>query len=107
MTAPPAQAAVREAIAALPWAEPHAAGADGRLIVTIEAETSDAGLERLKVLKAMPGVVSAELVIHCFGDEAAPPSTGDPQATADYLNADAAEPTGRSFYSRLKAVGNF
>lgn len=99
--------AVRSAVAALPWADAHDADADGRLIVTIEADDSETALERLKELKRLHGVLAAEMVIHCFEDEApdAPPDSA--QGAADLLNREDGPLPRRSYYSRLKSVGNY
>ncbi len=97
--------AVRRALAALPWAELHQQDDAGRMIVTVEAADSEQGLERLKALKALPGVLSAELVIHCFEDEIAEPPR--PAAALDALNSGEAGPPRRSYCSRLKALGNY
>jgi nitrate reductase NapAB chaperone NapD len=108
MTAPAHAQSVEEAIAALEWAEVHHSDGRGRCIVTIEAETSEAGIERLKVLKRIPGVLAAELVIHCFEDEAAAQGTAgaDPEQAAARLNREDELPP-PSHFSRLKAWSNF
>jgi len=105
MTAPARQPAVCRTLAALPWAEVHQQDATGRMIVTVEAETSDQGLERLKTLKGLPGVLSAEMVIHCFEDEVV--ESPQPGATVDTLNSEEAGGARRSYFSRLKALGNY
>jgi periplasmic nitrate reductase NapD len=88
----------------LGWAEVHQSDAAGRLIVTIESASSEQGLERLKAVQRIPGVLSAEIVIHCFEDEAAVP-VAPVAETAARLNDD--NLTLRSYYSRLKAWSNF
>ena len=106
LIAAPAQGvAVCRALVALPWAEVHQQDDAGRMIVTVEAADSDQGLERLKALKALPGVLSAELVIHCFEDERAEPPR--PAAAMDALNGEAAGLPRRSYLSRLEAQGNY
>lgn len=106
LAAPARQADVGAAIAALNWAEVHHADDTGRLIVTVEAESSEAGLERLKALKRLPGVLAAELIVHYCGDEATADARRPPQSPLDWLNSDDGAPPRRSYYSRLKAVGN-
>ena len=106
LIAAPAQGgAVRRALAALPWAEVHQQDDAGRMIVTVAAAHSEEGLERLKALKALPGVFSAELVIHCFEDEIAEPPR--PAAAMDALNDEDCGLPRRSYLSRLKALGNY
>ena len=107
MTSPDALARVRQTVSALPWADAHAQEASGRFIVTVEASDSDEGQERLKALRLIPGVLAAEMVIHCFEDEALALTEPDPQVAADILNQGDGPPNQRSFYSRLKAVGNY
>ena len=99
--------AVRRAVDGLPWADAYNADPNGRLIVTIEADDSETALERLKELKRLPGVLAAEMVIHCFEDEAADASPDSGQSAADLLNRDDEDLPRRSYYSRLKAVGNY
>ena len=106
LTTPQRMPDLLRAIAALEWAEAHDRDESGRLIVTIEAESSDEGSERLKALKRLPGVLAAEMVIHCFEEEATaglPPA----QDAAAALNAEGEGPPRRSHYSRLKARSNF
>lgn len=104
LTAPDCLPEVRTAISALPWAEVHHTDAAGRMIVTLEAESGDDGMERIKTLKRLPSVLAAEPVLHCFEDEAG--TTLAPETAAAFLNSDDDEPPRRSFYSRVKALGN-
>ena len=61
---------VRRAIDALEWAEVHYAEPDGRMVATIEAETTDACMDRLLEMKKIRHVVVAEMVEHvCEGEE--------------------------------------
>jgi nitrate reductase NapAB chaperone NapD len=106
LTTPAALANVIRAIAALEWAEVHPSDGSGRLVVTVEAETTEASLERLKALKRLPGVLSAEMMIHCCEDEspaAAPDAGGAP--VEDLLNQE--DETPGSYYRGLKALSNF
>lgn len=52
-------------IDALPWADVHYSGLDGRLVVTIEAEDMDQSIARLKTLQNMPRILMAELSQYC------------------------------------------
>lgn len=49
-------------IASLPGADIHAASADGKLIVTLEAENPRRILDVMDVIRALPGVVDVALV---------------------------------------------
>ena len=102
-TAPECSEAVSEAINALGWARVDHSDDTGRLIATLEGETTEIEIERLKELKRLPGVLFAEMVVHCFEDEPTPPI--ESEAASQYLN-DETTMDGRSFYQRLKALGN-
>jgi len=105
LIAAPGQAPqVRQALAEQPWAELHQQDDAGRMIVTVEAEDTDQGVVRLKALKALPGVLSAELVIHCYEDERAEPA--QPDATLETLNRDDAGLPAPGYLRRLKALGD-
>jgi len=55
---------------ALPGVEVHHTDpATGRLIVTQEAEDVGAEVEGLRRIKALPGIILAEMVQHCFEDD--------------------------------------
>jgi nitrate reductase NapD len=41
----------------------------GRIVVTQEAETITAEVEGLQRIKALPGVILAEMVYHCFEND--------------------------------------
>ena len=104
-TAPESIPSISQSINAFSWAQTHHSDASGRMIVTIEAETTGEEIERLKTLKQLEGVLFAEMVVHCFEDEVEP----DPQdiaITQQILNEDQTL-SGKSFYQRLKALGNF
>ena len=54
----------------------------GRIVITQEAETIQSEVEGLKRIKAMPHVILAEMVYHCFEEdnelvEAIPPELDD------------------------------
>lgn len=98
--------AVKMALNAYPWAEVHHWDDQGRIIVTIEGESSEDNVERLKVLKALPHVLCAEMVVHCFEDEVQPAPEPGMAGALNFLNdeQDAVIP---NHYKRLKAVGNY
>jgi len=62
--------AVHDHIAGLPGAEVHAAGDDGRLVVTLEAASFRSIAAQLDVLHTIHGVLSAALVYQ-HGEDAA------------------------------------
>ncbi len=65
----------------LPGVEVHYKDASsGRIIVVQEAETVDAEVEGLKHIKAIPGVIVAEMVYHYFADD---PTIQSPTFPAD------------------------
>jgi nitrate reductase NapD len=57
---------VRADIAAVPGLETHAATDDGRLVVTIEAETDEASIAHIDHVRALPGVHAVAMVFHQF-----------------------------------------
>lgn len=58
-------AAVDEALQHLPGAEVHARTGQGKLVVTLEAESATAMSERVLQIQRMAGVLSAALVYQC------------------------------------------
>lgn len=54
---------------ALSWADAHFSDESGRLVVTIEAESIEESMDRLKVLQALPSALMAELAQYCMEDE--------------------------------------
>jgi nitrate reductase NapAB chaperone NapD len=52
---------VADAVQALPWAEVRDVDPAGRLLVITEADGIEQGMDRMKELRALPGVVVAEL----------------------------------------------
>jgi nitrate reductase NapD len=59
-----------ESLAALPGVDVHHVDEEtGRIIVTQEGETVHEEVERLKTIKALPGVILAEMVHHHFEDD--------------------------------------
>jgi nitrate reductase NapD len=57
-------------LGALPGVEIHYQDADSaRVVIVQEADSIDAEVEGLKRIKAVPGVVVAELVYHYFADD--------------------------------------
>ena len=56
---------VAEAIAAMPGAQVHAASPAGKLVVTLEAESSQEILSAVSSIQRTDGVLSAVLVYQC------------------------------------------
>ncbi|HJV76542.1 MAG TPA: chaperone NapD [Noviherbaspirillum sp.] len=55
-------AATKTSIASIPAAEIHAVSTDGKLIVTLEAESTRHILDLMDAIRALPGVVDVALV---------------------------------------------
>ena len=64
-------AAVKRHLALLPKTQVHAAGADGRLVVTIETDSTQRTLDCLDAVRALPGVFNVALVYQHAEDAAA------------------------------------
>ena len=62
--------AVDESLAGMPGVEIHARTPDGRLVVTIEADSDRALGDRLIQIQDVPGVLAASMVYHQFEDDA-------------------------------------
>lgn len=69
--APAELAAVRGHIARLPKAQVHAAGTDGRLVVTLETDSTKRTLDYLDALRVLPGVWNVALVYQHAEDASA------------------------------------
>ncbi len=63
--------AVRSQIGLLPKARIHAAGADGRLVVTLETDSTKRTLDYMDALRILPGVLNVALVYQHAEDTAA------------------------------------
>ncbi len=57
---------VKRALADLPGVEVHAAGDDGRMIVSIESVDDAATLSHFETIRQLPGVLAASLVYHQY-----------------------------------------
>ena len=93
-------------IAEFEWAEVRLTDAEGRLIVLIEGETTETEIDRLKQLRRLHGVLFAEMVVHCFEEETEHAPAPAPQAAVEFLNDGPAD-SAKSFYQRMKALGNY
>lgn len=63
---------VTGAVGTLPGVEVHHVDPAGRLVLTIEAPTTDGCAARLRAVQALPNVLSAEMAAHVFEDEGHP-----------------------------------
>ena len=63
---------VTAALGALPGVEVHQVDPAGRLVLTIEASSTDGCADRLRAIQALPDVLSAEMAVHVFEDEGHP-----------------------------------
>ena len=63
--APSRVATVAQAIRALPEARVHAVSEAGKIVVTVETDTSAAMTDQIEAMRRLPGVLSAVLVYQC------------------------------------------
>lgn len=61
-TSPARTAEVRAQLAILPRTIVHAAESDGRMVVTLEAESAPRTLDAMDAIRALPGVLNVALV---------------------------------------------
>lgn len=59
---PPHLDATKANIASIPSAEIHAISTDGKIVVTLEADTARRILDTMDAIRALPGVVDVALV---------------------------------------------
>ncbi len=64
MTRPERLTVFKEKIAKVDGAEIHVASAEGKLVVTVEADSQRALLQRIEVLQNLDGLVASNLVYH-------------------------------------------
>jgi nitrate reductase NapD len=65
-------AVVGAAVRAMRGVEVHHADPAGRLVLTIEAPTTDGCADQLRAIQGLPDVLSAEMALHVFEDERHP-----------------------------------
>lgn len=53
---------VRAQVECIPRARVHAAGGDGRMVVTLEADSTPRTLDYMDAIRALPGVLNVALV---------------------------------------------
>lgn len=64
MTRPERLTVFKEKIASVDGAEIHVASAEGKLVVTVEADSQRALLQRIETLQNLDGLVASNLVYH-------------------------------------------
>ena len=64
MIRPERLAGFRQQIASVDGAEIHIASAEGKLVVTVEADDQRSLLQRIETLQNMEGLISSNLVYH-------------------------------------------
>ncbi|MBT4090405.1 MAG: chaperone NapD [Deltaproteobacteria bacterium] len=95
-------------VASFPWAEVHHTEKEGRMIVTVEGETSQEDVANFKTIKSLPGVISASLVEYCFEEEKGMTHENiDIAEIPEYLQNEASGPAGANYYQRLRRSSNF
>ncbi len=70
------------------WAKVHHRDAEGRMVITVEAENTDQGMDRLVELKQLPRVLMADMVEHYFEEESHPDGDESTSRGLDKLNKD-------------------
>ena len=109
-TKPENLAQVKKEIRALQWAVVHHTDEDGRLIVTIEGETSQEDVERFKYLRNIPDVLNVELIQYTFeedGDLPEDPSEFESGEVPDYLQNDDLDEVGINHFQKSRRLSNF
>jgi nitrate reductase NapD len=71
VAAPNQEQQLRAQLAQLAGADVHGSSPDGRLIVTLEAESAPQLEDAMRAIQALPSVLHASLAYHYFGDAAA------------------------------------
>lgn len=109
-TKPEQITSLREAINANPWSEVHYIEPTGRMVITIEGSSSEEDVGRLKEIKALPEVLSAEMVEYCFEDESEEmwkTVHEEAQTIPPYLSDSKIEQKGGISYQKMKRLSNF
>ena len=109
-TNPDKQLLVKDKIDAFAWSEVHHCSNDGRMIITIEGETTEEDLERLKTIKQLPDVLSAGMVQYCFEDEMQEmwdSTHNSPTIIPEYLDKEDAEYRGNGIYRAMKGISDY
>ncbi len=107
-TQPENVASLIQTINSFPWAEVHHSEQDGRMIVTVEGETSKEDVANFKTIKSLPQVLSASMVEYCFEEEKSISRENiDTAEIPDYLKNEIAGPAGANYYQRLRRLSNF
>jgi nitrate reductase NapAB chaperone NapD len=56
------------------WAHVHYTDPNGRFVITVEASSTEEGIERQLIIQKLPRVILAEMVEHYVGEEPVPPA---------------------------------
>jgi nitrate reductase NapD len=70
ITRPEHQAELRTTLGALSGVDVHHADPDGRLVITVEASTTEEAMARLRDIQQLPHVALAEMAEHYVGEDA-------------------------------------
>ncbi|MDH5751449.1 MAG: chaperone NapD [Deltaproteobacteria bacterium] len=105
--APGKTEAVKQTFGELPWVEVHHQDDTGRMVVTIEGESTDQVIGRLRELKSAPSVLYAEMVTHYYreGENKAPEGPGV-QSWKSLLDEESGEAGPSGYYQKLKKIGS-
>ena len=77
---------VIESINAIDWADVHQREDIGKMVVTIEAESTDQAVDRLTELQKLPDIFAADMVEHYFEDETDSHVASDGEKGLERLN---------------------
>ena len=95
-----------ETVAQVEGVEIHYRDPAGRVLITLEGENTGQVVERLKSLKLLPGIISAEMVSHYFGDEGEGFRDGvDPSPWNGWLNEEGEEMPPSTMFQRIRNQG--
>ena len=113
-TQPERTAAMRQKLESVPGVDVHHTDETGRIIITIEGADTSQDVERLKQVKALEGVLSADMIHYHFeeDDSVVPLRLLEQEnaVPAELRSAGDGDPDGQpvgSFYRRLKGLSNY
>ncbi len=95
-------------VSGFPWAEVHHTEKEGRMIITVEGETSGDDVANFKTIKSLPEVISTSMIEYCFEEDTGMGRENlDLIDIPDYLENEKSGPTGANYYQRLRRSSNF
>jgi periplasmic nitrate reductase NapD len=111
-TKPENLAQVKKEIQTLTWAVVHHTDEAGRLIVTIEGETSEKDVERYKFIRSIPDVLNVELIQYTFEEDGELPDDpsefeSESDEVPDYLQNDDLDEVGINHFQKSRRLSNF